>query len=419
MSVTSDQPTNSGSPSSRAAPSPSRLGTVRGAVVIAGNDLRRKVRDKSIFIQAVIAPVLLAFVVGAAFGSGPQIDITVAVADADGSPLSEQIVTGLTDASDPDRGVTFAAASTVNADELAQQVDDGEVDSVILIPAGTAEDLTAGAPVQLQVIADAANQLGGSVATAVAEGIAAQLQTSRVAVATLTGVADEVGVGVDVDAALAAAAEAPAAVAIAEAPVDGDFSIMAYFAPGMAMLFLFFIVGEGARSIVVERDEGTLPRMLAAPINSSSVLVGKTLGVFVLGVVSLTTVWLVTSLVFGVDWGDPVGVALVIVAVVISIAGISLLITGVSRTRAQAEATTIIAALGFAVLGGTFFVAAGGLVAFTRWFTPNGQALAAFIDLSAGGASAVDVLPRVLLLVASGLVTGAIGLVALRRKVGP
>ena len=36
--------------------------------------------------------------------------------------------------------------------------------------------------------------------------------------------------------------------------MDGTFSVIAYFALGMAMLFLFFIIGDGARSIVAERN---------------------------------------------------------------------------------------------------------------------------------------------------------------------
>jgi ABC-2 type transport system permease protein len=192
---------------------------------------------------------------------------------------------------------------------------------------------------------------------------------------------------------------------------------MAYFAPGIAMLFLFFIIGNGARSIVVERREGTLPRILAAPVSTSSVLLGKTVMVMIVGVVSMTAVWLVTWLVFGASWGDPVGVFLVIVAAVSAISGISLLITGLARTENQADTLTTIVALLFAVAGGTFFYGASGALSVMRQFTPNGQALAAFVDLSAAQATVMDVMPRVLLLLAVGVGTAVVGLVALRNKV--
>ena len=59
--------------------------------LIAANGLRRSVRDRSILIQAIAAPILIALVVGAAFGSGFSLDVTVGIRDADGSDISRQI----------------------------------------------------------------------------------------------------------------------------------------------------------------------------------------------------------------------------------------------------------------------------------------------------------------------------------------
>ena len=53
----------------------------------------------------------------------------------------------------------------------------------------------------------------------------------------------------------------------------------------MAVFFLFFTVQFGVASILDERRDGTLARMLAAPIRRSSVLGGKLLTSLVLGIV--------------------------------------------------------------------------------------------------------------------------------------
>ena len=78
--------------------------------------------------------------------------------------------------------------------------------------------------------------------------------------------------------------------------------------------------------------------------------------------------------------------------------------------------TTIIALL-FAVAGGTFFYGASGVLSNLRLFTPNGQALAAFVNLAAAKADVIEVLPQVLLLSGIGVGCAAVGLVALRNKV--
>lgn len=380
----------------------------RDVKLIAANGLRRSLRDRSILIQALLAPVLIALVVGAAFSSGFRLDVTIGIADADRSAISQRVAEGLTGAGG--NGIAFSTLSDpADADQV---VDSGTYDAVIILPSGLGEAVISGGQVQLEVVGRATSELAQSVAQSVATGVAADLQTARV-----TAVAAGAVGATDPGALIQRAVSSPPPITIEQAEVQGTFSVMAYFAPGVAMLFLFFIIGNGARSIIVERDEGTLARILAAPVRPESVLLGKTVEVIVVGVLAMTAVWLITWLGFRAFWGDPLGVFLVIVAAVVAIAGISLLITGLARTAAQADALTTIVALLFAVAGGTFFYGATGLLADLRQFTPNGQALAAFVDLSAARADVAAVLPRVLLLLGIGVGTAAIGLLALRKRV--
>jgi len=376
--------------------------------LIAANGLRRSVRDRSILIMGLLAPIAIALVVGSAFGSGFSLNVTIGVADADRSDLSQQISRGLTGAGGD--GISFSTVSDPGAIDAA--VESGVYDAVIVMPAGLSKAVMSGDPAQLDVVGSATDPLAQSVAESVATGVAANLQTARITAVAAT----DAGVP-DPGEAIQRAVTAAPPLTVERGEVQGTYSVMAYFAPGMAMLFLFFIIGDGARSIIAERAEGTLPRMLAAPIKPASVLLGKTVGVMIVGVVSMTLVWLITWLGFGASWGDPLGVFLVIVAAVTAISGISLLITGLARTENQADALTTIVALLFAIAGGTFFYGASGLLADMRVFTPNGQALAAFIDLSAAQASVAEVLPRVLLLLGIGVGTAVVGLFALRKKV--
>lgn len=376
--------------------------------LIAALGLRRSLRDKSIIIQGLLTPILIAVVVGAAFGTGFSINATIGIANADSSELSGEIAAGLVG-----QGGDGIAFSTVSDPDTAQaRVEAGTYDAVVVLPAGLGKAVVQGGPADLQVVGRASDPLAQSIAQSVAGGISADLQTARI-----TAVAGS-GAGVtDVGALIQQAVAAPAPITVEQGEVEGTFSVMAYFAPGIAMLFLFFIIGNGARSIVTERREGTLPRILAGPVSPSAVLLGKTVQVMLVGIVSMTAVWLITWVGFGASWGDPAGVFLVIVAAVTAISGISLLITGLARTEYQADALTTIVALLFAVAGGTFFVGATGVMTTLRNFTPNGQALSAFVDLSAAQASAVDVLPQVAVLLAIGIGCAVIGLVALRNKV--
>jgi ABC-2 type transport system permease protein len=389
-------------------------GTWRAARLIAANDLRRRVRDRSLLIQGVLAPVALGLIVGVSFGGGPSFAATIGVANgAGGSPIAAVVVDSLVsgDAAG-DSGLSFVE---VDAAGVPQAVTDGDVDAAVVL-VGSPEDAIYGTePVRIDVVGSAGSALSASIAESVADSVAASLRTTKLAAGTVVE-ATQLSQA-DAQQVFQAAQGLTPALVVDPQGVQSDFSIISYFAPAMAMLFLFFTIGTGARSVISERREGTLSRIRAAPVSDSAVLVGKTLGVVTLGVISLATVWAVTALGFGVDWGDPLGVAAVLFSVVIAIAGIALCLTGIARTENQADAMTTIVALALAVLGGSFFFGSAGLVSRLKVFTPNGQALNALTELSAGEGALLDVLPTVLVLLLVGLVTGAIGVVALGRKV--
>ncbi|MDH4158840.1 MAG: ABC transporter permease [Actinomycetota bacterium] len=390
-------------------------GTWRAAWLIAGNDLRRRVRDRSLLIQGVLAPVGLGLIVGVSFGGGPSFSATIGVADATGgSAIAAAVVDSLTsgDATGDDGDLAFVA---VDAADVRPDVTDGTLDAALVV-VGSPENAVYGtAPVRIDVVGSAGSVLSTSIAESVASSVAASLRTTKLAAGTTVTLTD--ATPGEAEQVFAAAQGLTPAVVVDPQDVQSNFSIISYFAPAMAMLFLFFTIGTGARSVISERREGTLSRIRAAPVSDDAVLVGKTLGVVVLGSISLATVWAVTALAFGVDWGDPVGVAAVLFSVVIAIAGIALFVTGIARTENQADAMTTIVALGLAVLGGSFFFGASGLVARLKVYTPNGQALNALTELSAGEGALLDVLPTVLLLLLVGVVTGAVGVAALRKKV--
>lgn len=389
-------------------------GTLRQALMIGRLDLRRRLRDRSILVQVFLAPILLALIVGGAFGSGfGSYTTTILIADEDQTETSAGIVAAIAASSEED-GVVFLPRTVVEVADAVATVDAGDAAAAVVIPAGFTAAVLGGGPAELLVVGAPGDDIDRSIAQAVADGIAASAQSRRVGAATAATAGAQFGVPID-EAQLQQLLAQPPIIVVADARFENSFNLMAFFAPGMAMIFLFFVMGAAARSLLTERREGTLNRMLAGPTPPSAVLLGKAAAVFILGILSMLTVYLVTTFAFGVDWGDPAGVLLVMVSAVIAIAGFSLVITGLARNEEQAEALTIIGTLIFAVFGGTFVYAASGLFAQLRVFTPNGQALIAFIDLSAGEASWLDVLPHVLILVAMGVVSGAIGLAAIRK----
>lgn len=386
------------------------LPALRGVRLVAGLQLRRRLRDRSALLQGVVAPIVLAVIIAAAFGGGGSFSTTIGVVDLDGGDGSGGHDLAVGDVSGVDLVPLDDRASARAA------IDDGDVAAAIVVPEGFAASLdtggaTSGAP-RLEVLVDPGQQLSGDVALAIAGRFAAGVDTTRIAVATAVAAEPTLAVEPGVETLALEARSVAAPVSLGASAFGEGFDPITYFAPSMAILFAFLTLGAGARALIVERRDGTLARIRSTPIADRAVLAGVTSSVVVVGVVSFVMVWLVTTIVFGADWGDPAGVAIVIGATVVAVAGISTLVTGLARTEAQADGASSVLGFGFALVGGGF-LSPGDLpevLARIALITPNRWALDAFAELGAGATGVSAILVPVLVLTGIGLVSGGLGL---------
>lgn len=394
--------------------------TARVVATVAAIDLRRKVRDRTALLMGIVTPLVMAAVIGLAFGGGFSFDATIAVVDADGSETSAALVQGLIEGVPDDAPIVLVARPDLDA--ARGDLGSGAVDAVIVVPDGFGDSLPSvpagGQPGTLLVVVDADKRIAGDVARSIADGVSARIGASALSIATALG-EQQPSDPATIQAIVARGQQVDLPVVLGQVDVGASYSPVAYFGASMGILFLFFTVGGAARSLITERREGTLQRVRAAPVTDAAVLAGKAAAVLVVGFVSLVTIWVVTSVVFQADWGAPAAVVAVLAAAVLAVAGISTLIAGWARTDAQADGMTAVVAFVFALLGGSFFQPAGlpPVLQTLTLLTPNGWALAAITRIGAAGAGLVDVLLNVAVLVLIGSVSAVVGLRLIRRKV--
>jgi ABC-2 type transport system permease protein len=166
-----------------------------------------------------------------------------------------------------------------------------------------------------------------------------------------------------------------------------QFDLLAYFAPGMALMFLMYTVSYGGRSILAERAQGTLPRLMISPTQTMQVLGGKVLGIFFTGAAQVGILIAASSIFFGVKWGDTLGVAVLILAAVFGASGWGMLITALARTPAQVGSTGSAVMLIFGILGGSLVSLENfpPIVQTLSKITPNAWGLDGFTTLALGG----------------------------------
>lgn len=391
---------------------------MRAALVIAVKDLRQKVRDRSVLLMAVLAPLGLAVLFSTMLPDQDTFHTTYAVVDLDGGQVARGLVEG------PLAGLEEAKVATLvptaTEAEARAAVDAGDVAAAIVIPAGFTAAVQAGQPAQLLVIGGSSS-LPSEVARSVLGGFGTQVTAVQVAVGTALAAS-----GASPDPALAA--ELAAAAMAAPAPIevtagetaDRVASSKTFYGASMAVLFVFFAAQFGVLSLLAERRNGTLARMLAAPIAPATILLGKVIVSLVVASISMAVIVVATTLLFGAAWGDPLAVTALVGAVALAATGIATLVVGFARTEEQAGSFIAVVAMTLAVFGGSFFrmsQAPEGMAALSV-ITPHSWFLRGINDLAGGGGITV-VAPSLAVLVTVGLVTGGVGLLRARQVVAP
>jgi ABC-2 type transport system permease protein len=170
---------------------------------------------------------------------------------------------------------------------------------------------------------------------------------------------------------------------------------------------------------LTERKEGTLARLLAAPVSTRSIIGAKAMYGYTLGAGSMAILIVASSLLMGASWGDPVGVALLVAAGVFAAMGIQSVVTTLAKTDEQAAGYGSLVGVTLGLLGGTFFPLsqAPPFLQNVSYATPHAWLMRGFGDLSGGVGTVADVLPSLAALLAIGAVTGAVALMRSRRLV--
>ena len=371
---------------------------------ITANELRRRIRDRSALITCLVAPLAIAAILGFAF-AGNASNAAVPIGVAGSSPA---LVRAAVHASQLPPNVTVHLVADAAA--LKREVADGTLAGGIavsrshktlghlLIPM-----VSPGATPSpgFDVVNRGDALIGQQYAESLAAGLASRLYAGRLYRGTATDTA---------------------AISIETSQIGGGGkAILDYFAPSIAIIFLFIGSGLGMRSLLMERSNGTLARLAAAPIRPSVIVWGKLLAIVCTGLASILVVWGVTVVAFGANWGAPLGVLLMCVGATAAICGLGTFLTSFARSPQEAFAASLILGLILALLGGNL-LPPGALPEFLQVLslgTPNGWALVGFGRLALLRDGTASVLGPFAVLCVIALVTGGLAMTRVRQMVTP
>ena len=391
---------------------------MNAAAQIAAKDLRLRVRDRSAFIIGIFAPLALAFIFNLVFGSAlgtTSFDLDYGLVDEDRSQISETFARRL---SEIESAGILTVTDFPDGAAATSAIENGTLDAYFLIPAGLGQAVFSQQEATIEVIGDIDAPTSTQIATAIAEQFGEGVSAGQLSVAASAFLSEQRPTPEQLGAWGQAAASSGPSFRMTDVPtatrqLDGP----TYFAAGMAVFFLFFTVQYGVLGLLEEEREGTLARLLAAPIGRNSVVIGKAILAFALGIISMGVLVVSTNLLMDASWGAPLGVALLVTAGVLAAVAIIGLVAAVAKSPEGAGNLGSIIAIILGMLGGAFFPIGQGDDFLSRlsFLTPHAWFIRGLGDL-ADGAEWTAALPATGAILVFAVVFGTVAWVMLRRK---
>ena len=390
-------------------------------LAVAWKDLQLLLKDKGALAVLFLMPLILAPIMAAPTMTVREMQETTPEGEPafsvggflvrqDTGVYGGQIATALQDLSMLDLTVLDSV------EEADQAVAAGDRPVAIVLPADFSQKIEANEPTTVQLIADPTqthlvNLVSGILNQAVAEvGILAELQFGIRAVLAESGVLEEA------DPALREAAQAQVLgviwtqvqemrqnplITVRNENLSGDESTetwdpFAFFVPGSAVMFAFFIMPFIASALLREKERGSFRRLLASPIRHSSIIGGTLLAYSIIVFLQVILLFTMGSLAFDMPLGNaPVALVLTTLITALAATSLGLLLGAVSKTSKQADNLGIIAGFVLMFLGGCIIPLynAEGFIGILSKLTPHAHALQAYRGVMVDNLTLVQVLP--------------------------
>ena len=400
---------------------------------IALKDLKLFATDRGALFFFILFPFL--FIALFSFMGGesedPRLELHLVTQEAEGG-LSYQII-GAIETRD-DSQLKPGEPKIVwlkDYDQAHRAVEDEELAGFLVFPADFTEGVLMGYGAQLEVVADAEDINTRAALYGLARAIASRVGSQYVAANASIELLIEQGLIAPGDTAeieqviqQILSGEGATGESFIEFRTDKVGEMEAgnpsnYVIPGYLVMFVFFGAALGAETIVRERQNHTLERLLAGSVRRSSILGGIFTGTAAKGLIQILLFWVVGILAFNADLGlSPAAVIILSILMVIMSSAFAIMLATLVKTQRSAGSIAVLTALVLAPLGGCWWP----LFILPKWMqalakiTPHGWATTGFNKLMLFGADFGAVVPEMLALVGFAVVFGIIAIYRFRTS---
>ena len=388
-------------------------------------DLRVFLKDRSNLITLLFVPavmtIIIALVDSGAFSGGIPVRL-MDVIDQDASPASVQFLQAVRQANPQltlcpmDNNAKdicdLGKAGTLNESQALDRVAKSTSKGLLEIPAGYGASLAALQPVEL-TFRSSSNFSSSQVALQAVQAALSKVNAAAVAsqiglsaINTLQGQPASPDQAAQIQNGLY-----QQALTMEQAqPVSLEFTLSAdpnagtmgehlqyglgQSVPGMGTMFAMMTIFGGMAALIVERQQWTLQRLASMPVSRGSLLAGKILARFSLGLLQFLVVFIVGAL-FKMNFGkDPLALVLLVVVTCLAVTAFAFAVGSGLKNPDQASGLGLLLTLTLSPLGGAWWPMniSPKFLQIIGHVSPVAWAMDGFTALTYRGATLVDIL---------------------------
>jgi ABC-type multidrug transport system permease subunit len=182
---------------------------------------------------------------------------------------------------------------------------------------------------------------------------------------------------------------------------------------GTAILMLLFSVAGIGTSILEERENGTINRLLFSPLSLRTILYSKMLFAFSISILQLSVMFLFSWLFLNLDITiNPEALVLMILSTAFAVSSLGIFLAAIAKSRQQALSLSTLIILVMSAIGGSMIplFIMPDVMRNLAYFSVNYWSIQGFYDIFWRTLPLSDIIPKILLLSGVGIIFTIISL---------
>ncbi|MGB7539406.1 MAG: ABC transporter permease [Anaerolineales bacterium] len=314
-------------------------------------------------VLPVVFTMVVNFGVGSAYGSNTDSRIPILVVDQDGGELAKDLIAAL-------HSSATVRVELTGLEDAQARFKDREAPAILVIPAGLEQARVSGEPMELQFTTAAGNPDAIAAQQAVRAALGS-VGRSLQAAGIVTASAEEIRPFADPAArqAFYDAAKADAQALFAEQPdrilatrpgtaaaEQATWTPQGQASAGQLITWVFIPLLGISSLFAFERRQGTLRRLVSAPVSKTVALLGTIAGQLATALIQMMILALIGTLAFHLPWwSHPVATVVMFAAFGLAAVAFGTMLGTFVKTEAQAGGISMALGMSMALLGGCWY----------------------------------------------------------------